>query len=183
MVIYGARGERAQERETARRLLSLAVKEVWGLSPLPAAARLSRGKPYFPGLEGREFNLSHSGGVVLCALDAAPVGVDVQVLREGRPALLRRALSPRELAWLEGRADRRAAFTALWALKESRGKRSGEGLGVERISQISVPLPGGEVPLEWDGLWFRVYRGEDWMGAACGTAPPPGEIRWRALDP
>jgi len=183
LVIYGARGERAQERETARRLLSLAVQEVWGLSPLPEAARLPRGKPYFPGLEGREFNLSHSGGVVLCALDAAPVGVDVQILREGRPALLRRAFSSRELAWLEGRTDRRAAFTALWALKESRGKQCGEGLGLERISQISVPLPGEDAPIKWDGLWFRIYRGEDWMGAACGTVPPPGEIRWRSLDP
>lgn len=179
LVIYGARGEPKGERELAGRLLELAAAEHWGLSPLPALVRRPRGKPEFPGLEGREFNLSHSGGIVLCALDERPVGVDVQALREGRPALVRRVFSEREREWMEGRPDKKAAFTALWALKECRAKESGEGLYLNRIAGLSVPLPEGEGPWLLDGLWFRVYEGENWRGAACGAVPPPEEIIWR----
>ncbi len=116
MVLYGARGERKCEKELALRLLERAAAEAWGLSPLPELARTQRGKPFFPGLPDRRFNLSHSGGVVLCALDAAPVGADVQTLRTPGAALLRRGFSPAERDWLEGPADRAAAFTALWVL-------------------------------------------------------------------
>ena len=53
-------------------------------------------KPYFPRHEELHFNLSHSGALALCALDAAPVGVDIQVIKPLRPALPRRVCSPRE---------------------------------------------------------------------------------------
>lgn len=182
MVIYGVRGEPKRERELAGRLLELAAAERWGLSPLPRLERQPRGKPQFLDLEGREFNLSHSSGIVLCALDERPVGVDVQTLREGKPALVRRVLSQGEREWMEGRRDRREAFTALWALKECRAKQSGDGLYPNRIAGLSVPLPEGKGPWLLDGLWFRVYEGEDWRGAACGTAPPPEEIIWRGAE-
>ena len=99
MVIYGARDLTA--RSQARDLLAQAAAAEWGLSPLPDIARHPGGKPYFPDHPSLHFNLSHSGGLALCALDAAPVGVDIQVVKTLRPALPRRVCSPEELAWLE----------------------------------------------------------------------------------
>ena len=179
MVLYGASG--LTDRRQARGLLALAAREVWGWESLPPMARGGKGKPYFPGLPGRAFNLSHSGPLALCALDSRPVGVDIQVVRPFRPGLPRRVCSDRELAWVGEGADRWERFALLWALKESRVKYTGEGL-TRLIAGIAVPLPpAGEGPLELDGLRFRTWSGPGWRAAVCGESAPPAEILWRAL--
>ena len=178
MRIYGMQD--LTQRQQAYQLLAAAAQAEWGLSPLPEIRREAGGKPFFPGLEGRFFNLSHSGTLALCALDSAPTGVDIQVVKSWRPALPGRVCSPEELDWL-GPPDAAlywVRFTQLWALKEARAKQSGTGLR-GKIAQIRVPLPQAREGLhQLDGLWFRCYGGDGWRGAACGLAPPPPEIQW-----
>ena len=70
MLIYSASGLTA--RAQARDLLALAVRETWGLSPLPEIACQEGGKPYFPGYPGLHFNLSHSGDLALCPSSGPP---------------------------------------------------------------------------------------------------------------
>lgn len=178
LVVYGANGLTA--RTQARDLLALAVREVWGLSPLPEIARHEGGKPFFPGHEGLHFNLSHSAGLALCALDTAPVGADIQIVKEWRPSLPRRVCSPDELAWLEGQPEFWPAFTRLWALKEARAKESGQGLTAS-IRDIRVPLPE-EGPVHLGGLWFRSWSGSGWAAAVCGHTPPPEKFLKKVLD-
>ena len=96
MQVYAVSG--LTRRQQAWQLLALAAAREWGLSPLPGAAWTPEGKPFFPGLAGRCFNLSHSGPLALCALDGQPVGADVQVIKAWRPALPRRVCSREELA-------------------------------------------------------------------------------------
>ena len=181
MIIYGARGLAA--REQAHTLLARAAGLHWGLSSLPPVGRRQWGKPYFPARPDLEFNLSHSGPFALCALDSAPVGVDIQTVRPRRPALLRRVCAPEELAWLEGRGDLWSAFALLWALKESRVKESGRGL-TSPIRSIAVPLPReGQTLLTRDGLRFRLYAGPGWRAAVCGRSEPPPSILWRDIPP
>ena len=181
MRIYGMQD--LTQRQQAYQLLAAAAQAEWGLSPLPGVERAPGGKPFFPGLPGRCFNLSHSGPLALCALDGRPVGADIQLVRGWRPSLPRRVCSPAELAWLgPPGAGYWARFTLLWALKESRAKQSGAGLR-GAISQIPVPLPeGGGRLFQLDGLWFRCYQGEGWRGAVCALAPPPEDIVWLPLD-
>lgn len=180
MVLYGT--QCPQARSQAYRLLALAAKEAWGLPQLPPLARRSGGKPYFPQHPGLEFNLSHSGPLALCALDSAPVGVDIQQVRAMRPGLPARVCSPQQLAWVEA-GDRWRRFAQLWSLKEALVKYTGTGL-TRSIPGIQIPLLEGEDTLaQLDGLWFRVYRGEGWLGAACGEVPPPEAIRWVELPP
>lgn len=178
MLLYSA--ENLTSRAQARDLLALAVREAWGLSPLPEIARQEGGKPFFPGREDLHFNLSHSGGVALCALDGAPVGVDVQIVKEWRPSLPRRVCSAGELAWLEGQPAFWPAFTLLWTLKEARVKESGRGL-TPSVRDIRVPLPA-DGPVLFDGLWFRSWSGPGWAAAACGHSRPPEKILQKALD-
>lgn len=182
VIVYGAQGLTAQKQ--ARALLALAAEEVWGLSPLPETAREGRGKPYFPGRGELQFNLSHSRDLALCALDGAAVGVDIQVVKPWRPSLPRHVCAPAELEWLEGQGEGQGegqlAFALLWALKESRGKQSGQGLTLP-IRDIRVPLPDC-CPCTLDGLYFRTYRGSDWAAAVCGLSAPPEDILWRALE-
>ena len=154
-------------------LLALAVRREWGLSPLPEIRREDGGKPYFPGLEQRQFNLSHSGTLALCGLDEAPVGVDIQIVKQWRPKLPARVCCQAELDWLDRQPDPGLGFAALWSLKEARVKQSGLGLRTH-IREIKIPLPERwDGPVLLDGLWFRVYFGEDFAAAACGLTPPP----------
>lgn len=178
MILYGTKG--LTSRAQARALLARAVQETWGLSPLPEIACHEGGKPFFPERADLHFNLSHSGGLALCALDSAPVGADVQLVKEWRPALPRRVCSADELAWLESQPELWPAFTRLWTLKEARAKESGKGL-TGSIRNLRVPLPG-DSPMQLDGLWFRSWAGPGWAAAVCGHTPPPEKILEIPLD-
>ena len=179
MVVYTACG--LTRRTQVYDLLALAVKEQYGLSPLPPVSRGERGKPYLPDHPALHFNLSHSGGLALCALDGAPVGADIQTAAPRRPAMVERCCAPEERAWLAGRGDGWEDFALLWALKEAMVKHSGRGLTAP-ISAICPPLPrGDETLLERSGLFFRLYAGPGWRGAVCGCVPPPAELLWRPI--
>lgn len=181
MVVYAA--EDLQFRAQAYDLLALAAREEWGMSPLTEIIRSSGGKPRFSTQSGREFNLSHSGPMALCALDSAPVGADIQQIKECRIGLPAKVCSPRELEWLEAQPVLWAAFATLWTLKESRVKQSGQGL-TRPISAIAVPLPEpGRSLLQLDGLWFRMYSGRGWAAAVCGVNAPPEQLLWKTLVP
>ncbi|MCI8869032.1 MAG: 4'-phosphopantetheinyl transferase superfamily protein [Lawsonibacter sp.] len=180
MVVYGARHPRA--RSVSRALLALAARETWGLEALPELETGERGKPFFPENPERQFNLSHSGELLVCALDGAPVGVDIQQERAVRDSLAVRVCGGGEREWLRRRGDSPQAFALLWSLKESRCKQSGEGLRLP-VSGLRVPLPeGGGRRLELDGLYFYMRTGPGWALSLCGTGEWDGEIRWRELE-
>ena len=179
MVVNGTR--ELKRREEIYQLLALSAQECWGLECLPQIVRAPGGKPYFPREAEREFNVSHSGELGLCALDRRPVGVDIQLVQTRRPDLPARVCSREELEWLERQPDRWVSFTLLWAMKESRAKYSGEGL-TRPIRSIQVPLlQQGERGAVLDGLLFQTYQGEGWAAAVCGETPAPEQICWRKL--
>ena len=112
MVLFGFR--ELTHRDQARQLLAWSVRRHWGLAPLPELTLWERGKPYFSHLPRRQFNLSHSGTLALCALSDRPVGVDIQVVRPAwRDSLMDRSCTPGERAWLRSRQDRPEEFAAL----------------------------------------------------------------------
>ena len=99
----------------------------------------SHGKPFCPG--GPQFNLSHSGDLILLALHPdRPVGVDVEQLRpqlDWRPlaARLLGAAECRELERLPAPLQPRA-FLQAWCRLEARLKAGGLGLaGLEALRQ------------------------------------------------
>lgn len=174
MILY------ASKKLPAYDLLELAVREVWGWPALPEIVREEGGKPRFAHHPEAHFNLSHSGGLALCGLGSAPIGVDIQIVkstwREGLPG---RVCSREELLWLERQPHRWQAFAQLWALKECRVKYSGTGLRGD-LRTIPIPLPEcGNTLCQKDDLWFRLFSGEGWEGAICGQTPPPEELRWK----
>lgn len=62
-------------------LLEALLRTEYGLERLPALARDGGGKPFFPARPELRFNVSHSGGLILCGAGAAAVGVDVERIR------------------------------------------------------------------------------------------------------
>ena len=87
--------------------------------------RLPGGKPILPHYP-LQISLSHSGTVALCAVSTAPIGADVQHLHAPADGLLRRVCSEEERTYLASQPDSAAAFTALWARKESLLKMLGK---------------------------------------------------------
>ena len=137
-------------------LLGELLRAEYGLGVLPAMARGADGKPYFPGEPELHFNVSHSGGLALCGVGEAPLGVDVEVLRPRRPGLARYVCSETESAWLERQGGDWGAFYTLWTLKEARVKCTGEGLR-RPPRDIAVPLLRPGETGELDGLAFSAF--------------------------
>lgn len=177
MQVYAKR--HLESREQAREMLARAVQAQWGLSPLPDILREEGGKPRFRDLPDYHFNLSHSAAHGLCALDHAPVGVDIQLIRRDlRSALPARVCSREELSWLAGQTDYWGAFAQLWCMKEARVKWSGEGIKAG-LRTAAVPLPErGEGLYHLDDIWFRNYDIPGFACVVCGKNPPPENIVW-----
>ena len=116
--VFAAVCEPNREHDAAYELLSVAVKQIFGLDELPSVGRMEKGKPFFPDHPEICFNISHSHGAVVCALHDRPVGVDIEKLR---PA-------PKRLA--NGMDD--YSFFLQWTVREATIKMQGRGVGALR---------------------------------------------------
>ena len=176
LVVYAM--EHPDARKLSRSLLEQAALRHWQLPP-PLRLELGpHGKPCLPDTPQYHFNISHSGTLIVCGLDDAPLGIDIQLARPRRTAFLDQLCTPEERAWLRGRQDSPQSFALLWTLKESRCKWSGQGLQ-RPISNIVVPLPkADERTLELDGLFFSLRSGPGWQFCLCSETAWEGECSW-----
>ncbi len=92
------------------------------------------------------FNLSHTRGIVACAIaPGMPVGIDVVRTEPGFEygAVASRYLSADESVQLDAlpARDRSARFMELWALKEAYTKATGRGLS-EEVSNVRFLIDG-----------------------------------------
>lgn len=102
------------------------------------------GKPYWAGRPEVQFNLSHSGEWVVCAVDSQAVGIDIEKIE----AVVNMELAKqffscqewRELAALSF-SEQAVAFFRLWTHKESYLKALGVGLS-KPLNSFTVSLAG-----------------------------------------
>lgn len=137
-------------------------------------AAAEHGKPYIASPASElKFNLSHSGGRVVCAISQdMELGVDLQICDSQRNVerLARRYFSGEETAALEvceGSAQLEL-FYDLWALKEARTKAAGgaiaAGLGKYRFD---LPEPGVITSSSGDASYFLWDSGPQHRLALC----------------
>lgn len=98
-----------------------------------------------PQMAGFYFNLSHSGGMVLCAAGDSEVGCDVEKIKCEPRGLVRHFFCEGEIAYLEQFCgeDREREFFRLWTMKESYMKMTGEGMRLS-LKQFEL-IPGDSV--------------------------------------
>ena len=108
------------------------------------------GKPYVEDLDV-EFNISHSGDMVVCAVDDNPVGIDIEQIRPIDLSVAKRICTEEELLYLFGHTPTKKDFgyTAnttvlthffeIWTEKEAYGKCLGYGL-IQNEQQIPKAL-------------------------------------------
>jgi 4'-phosphopantetheinyl transferase len=93
-------------------------------------------KPYFAA--GPNFNISHSGNRVVCALSTTGrVGIDIEAIKPLSFADFQTQFTAREWLAIRGAADPVAAFYRFWTAKESLIKADGRGLGIPLL-QLDV---------------------------------------------
>lgn len=124
------------------------------------------GKPFATDLSV-EFNISHSGNMVACAVADAPIGIDIEQIRPVRLSTAKRIFTPEELRSLFGYAPTAADFEKipddgmllrffeLWTAKEAYGKCVGTGL----IDCKDTSAPATHVFREGEYV-ISVYVGE-----------------------
>jgi 4'-phosphopantetheinyl transferase len=148
-------------------------------------AQSPTGKPRLVGLD-IEFNLSHTRGLVACAVSQHRVGVDVERIEPGRnlDALARRYFSTSEVDALFALppGERAEHFFRFWTLKESFLKARGDGLSasLDWFSfaldsdpiRVSFTSGTGDSPENWR---FASLRGSDvhTVGIAAETTTHP----------
>lgn len=109
------------------------LRELLGEIPFPEQIRYrtgEQGKPYFEELPVC-FSLSHSGDYVLCAVDSAEVGADIQWKKPGAiEPVAGRFFSKQEWenAFSLPEAERETYLYLLWTRKEAYGKLTGKGV-------------------------------------------------------
>jgi len=110
----------------------------------PREVAIGVGEHGKPRVEGVEFSVAHSHGLVVLALCCeAAVGVDVEWVEREIEALeiARSSFAPGEVKRIEQaaeNADRASAFFAVWTRKEALVKAHGQGL--------TIPLDSFEAP-------------------------------------
>ncbi len=181
----------------AHGLVRQLVGELVGRAPadLVFAVPDGGGKPFLvdPPGQGLDFNLSHTTGMVACAVGiGCAVGIDLEPLdRRVELNIARRFFARDEYQWLTGLddGDRQAGFLNLWTLKEAVAKAVGLGiqLGFEAFSVRPDP-PRLEIPprgfaTDWHLQQWRPGPGHLAALAYHGQAPvvevAPGRISLR----
>lgn len=100
------------------------------------------GKPYLEEYTNFNFNISHSGDYVLCAVDDKPIGVDVEEKKSIEyEEIAKSFFTAKEFDYivngdLKSRLDR---FYEIWTLKESYIKCCGQGLSIP-LKSFSIEI-------------------------------------------
>ena len=129
-----------------------------GCEPIDAPIRWDEnGKPEAPGT-GLYLSISHSGACVVCAVDDAPIGVDVEAVRGVEEKFMRRVCSEEELAYILRGGDTERRFWELWTAKEAIFKLTGQG-PLLRLSKLALPENVTVCYTERFGCALTVARG------------------------
>ena len=110
---------------------------------------LEYGKQFVIGLDV-EFNISHSGDMVVCAVDDKPIGIDVEQIRPIDFDVIKRICTEDEIAYILEDSLRNDIFCKItdnlvltrffevWTLKEAYGKVMGTGIVKECVGDAST---------------------------------------------
>ena len=113
------------------------------------------GKPLLKRNYGLHFNVSHSGDWIVCAVDAEPLGIDIEQIRPLELEIAAQFYSDEEYKILMAKSpeDRQHFFFDLWTLKESYIKAVGKGVSIPLKSFTVNFLEKGEIAVKTGNLF------------------------------
>ncbi len=149
---------------TGEMIVRKAIAEFCGVVPESIVfGEKEHGKPFAEGLTV-EFNISHSGDMVVCVVDDTPVGIDIEQIRPIDLKAAKRICTDAELIYIFGTTPMEqdfifttdikilTRFFELWTAKEANAKRKGIG-----VAALKAPVSKTLKPILLTDLLFR-YR-------------------------
>ena len=92
-----------------------------------------KGKPYFKDYKELNFNITHSGKYVACAISDTPIGIDMEGNRKDVCSIARRFFNKDESEWVcmaESESEQKERFLKIWTFKEAYSKMTGDGIAL-----------------------------------------------------
>ena len=115
----------------AGRLLLRRALQEYQLAPPNAAVSEGAEKPFLINFPSIDFNISHSGGLVVCAVSTGGrIGVDTERVKTLDMSAFQDYFSEKERQWMQKTASPEQAFFRLWTRKEALAKADGRGLSL-----------------------------------------------------
>jgi 4'-phosphopantetheinyl transferase len=107
------------------------------------------GKPFLINSNDIQYNVSHSGSWVVCAIDNLPVGIDIEFQQQINFDIAKRFFSKDEYNDLmsKNESDRPGYFYCLWTFKESYIKAAGKGLSIP-LDSFSIKEIGADIKID-----------------------------------
>lgn len=93
-------------------------------------------KPYLFGYPHVHFNISHSEGLLVCAVYDKPIGIDIEKVRDYPANLIRKVCSEKELEFVLKSGNVNYEFCRLWTKKEACLKLHSMGFSNVRLKEI-----------------------------------------------
>ena len=157
------------------------------------------GKPYLDAATAGhviEFNISHSGEIVVCAITRAGfVGIDIETAKymNDLEGFAKRFLAPEEFFAVNRKvlSQRDRFFFRLWTLKEAYLKAIGLGLSIpldsfcfdcDSLDLVQIKLLyGTNLVCDWQ-FWQYFYGEDEYPIAIAVNAKSPVKMVWRAPE-
>jgi 4'-phosphopantetheinyl transferase len=124
-----------------------------------------------------DFNISHSGNVVVVAFDIeGKVGVDIQEKSKGSLLIAERFFANEEVEWIKNHKDLNHAFTHIWTRKEAVVKATGTGI---RIPLKSFLVLNDEVEMKGEPFYLQsdLQHDSNYFLTVCSNLKEPYEIQ------
>jgi len=87
------------------------------------------GKPYLRDYPNVYYNISHTKGVIVCAVSNKPVGVDIERIKKFNHRIVERFFTQNEQNYiLSMKENQNERFTEIWTMKEAYVKWLGTGM-------------------------------------------------------
>ncbi len=125
----------AQKRTLFGRIILKYISARLGIARSEFVSFTSWGKPVFASPNGFDFNISHSGDIVVCcfAKDAF-VGIDLELIRPVKIKIYRNCFDSQEWQFITESKNPGLTFLKLWARKEAVIKADGRGIAIDLSS-------------------------------------------------
>ncbi|MEK4444263.1 MULTISPECIES: 4'-phosphopantetheinyl transferase family protein [unclassified Niallia] len=144
------------------------------------------GKPYLKEYPEFQFNISHSGDYVLCAISDRPVGIDIEEIKDIDLKIADRFFTNSEINYINQATNenRIKRFYSIWTAKESYIKFIGEGMSIP-LNSFTIEIFDKAIKLyECNGqiitepsCYFKSYNiSEKYKTTLCSQSPYHSDV-------
>lgn len=143
----------AKKRKLFGRLILRDVATLFEINEAEIKCYTNLGKPIFKSSSHLNFNISHSGNlVVCCATIDSPVGIDIEFIRPVNIEIYSNYFDFNEWHYITNSAYPEIEFLKLWVRKEAIIKADGRGMEIELSSLNCL---GNKVKTDMDNWYIQ----------------------------